>query len=144
MKLLKGQVDLDNLVIDGLKVRLVTLEDGTQSWNDDDSPEFDLSSLGKTTANEQTQPADHVQNEDGILDFLSDKTASFSSIGLEVDNQVTGFTFDFDLTKLNLDQMEGNSGIIAVSEGTVNGQKFEIKGNYPKGQAFTTRSSFVL
>lgn len=136
--LLRGRIDLDNLVVDGLKVRLLTQKDGTQSWTADNRPELSLSALERSK-NETQHGSPH---SDGILDFLSDKTASFTSVGLSIDNRMTGFKFDFDLTKLNLDQIAKGGGLTVTSQGSVNGQAFAVMGNYPTGEAFTTTSTF--
>ncbi|WP_170336684.1 AsmA family protein [Ruegeria arenilitoris] len=128
--LVSGQIDIDNLVIDGLNVQLLTDTAGTQSWVADNRPEVRTTALG-------------IQNDtDGILDFLSDKTVTFTSVDLIVDNETTGFEFDFKLTNLHLDQLGDNSGATVTSRGTVNGQSFQINGDYPLGQPFTTDANF--
>ncbi len=128
--LISGQIDIDNLIIDGLNVQLLTDTTGTQSWVADNRPEVSTTALG-------------IQNDtDGILDFLSDKTVTFTSVDLIVDNETTGFEFDFKLTNLQLDQLGDSSGVTVTSRGTVNGQSFQIKGDYPRGQPFTTDAHF--
>lgn len=128
--LLSGQIDFDNLIIDGLNVQLLTDAAGTQSWIAGNRPEVSTTAL-------------EIKNDtDGILDFLSDKTVNFTSVDLIVDNETTGFEFDFKLTNLHLDQLGDNSGATVTSRGTVNGQSFQIKGDYPRGQPFTTDANF--
>ena len=129
--LISGQIDIDNLIIDGLNVRLLTDTDGMQSWVADNRPEVSTTALG-------------IQNDtdDGILDFLSDKTVAFTSVALIVDNETTGFEFDFKLANLHLHQLGDNAGATVTSQGTVNGQSFQIKGDYPRGQPFTTNANF--
>ncbi|WP_377189238.1 AsmA family protein [Ruegeria meonggei] len=128
--LIKGQIDFDNLIVDGLKVRMLTNKNGTHSWTANNRPEVSLTTSG-------------LQNDtDGILDFLSDKTAAFTSVALIVENKTTGFEFDFNLTNLHLDQVDDDAGVTVTSQGTVNGQDFQIKGDYPRGQPFTTTANF--
>ncbi len=128
--LISGQIDIDNLVIDDLKVRMLTDKEGNQSWVANNRPEVSMTPFGS-------------QNDNGgILDFLSDKTAAFSSVALIVDNETTGFEFDFELKDLRLDQMDDDAGATVTSQGTVNGQSFQIKGDYPRGHAFTTTADF--
>ncbi len=128
--LISGQIKIDNLIIDGLKVRLLTDADGMQSWVATNRPQVSTTALG-------------IQNDTGgILDFLSDKTAAFTSVSLIADNETTGFEFDFELENLHLDQLGDNSGATVTSHGTVNGQSFKIKGDYPRGQPFTTNANF--
>ncbi|MEP4433600.1 MAG: AsmA family protein, partial [Hyphomicrobiales bacterium] len=138
LALMKGKVDIDNLVVDGLNVRMSTQEDGTQSWATENGQELELPSFGRSKEDAELQATDR----DGILEFLSDKTASFTSVRWIVDNRVTGFKFDFDLNDARLEQIGDAGGITATSKGSVNGQDFTIKGNYPKGEAFTTATTF--
>ncbi|WP_171128309.1 MULTISPECIES: AsmA family protein [unclassified Ruegeria] len=128
--LISGQIDIDNLIIDGLNVRLLTDTDGKQSWVADNRPEVSATAL------------DIKDNTDGILDFLSDKTVTFTSVALKVNNETTGFEFDFELANLYLDQLGDDAGATVTSQGTVNGQSFQIEGDYPRGQAFTTHANF--
>lgn len=138
LSLLNGRIDLDNITVDGLQVNMVTQQDGTTSW----------------TASDRTEPADEPEQTSeekaeapkeesgGILEFLRHRTASFSSIGLTVDNQVSGFVFAFDLESLAFDQLDGGSRLGVSGLGTVNEQAFEIEGSYPTGAPFTTLASF--
>lgn len=129
-ELINGQIDIDNLIVDGLQVRMLTNKNGKHSWTADNRPEISLTTSG-------------LQNDTGgILDFLSDKTAAFTSVALIVDNETTGFEFDFKLTNLHLDQVDDDAGVTVTSQGTVNGQNFQVKGDYPRGQPFTTTANF--
>lgn len=138
VSLIRGELDIDNLSIDGLQVNVITQADGTTSWTPLQSPVSGPMS-GSDTAKNKPVVAD---NNGGIIGFLNDKTASFTKIGLRIDNQNSGFVFDFDLSNLNLDQLEGGQLVAVTSEGTVNDEPFAIKGNYPRGKPFTTRATF--
>ena len=140
--LLNGQIDLDNLTVKGLQVNMQTLEDGTTSWSHRERPQDTVRASDTSTAPTNVPPPIEGRESAGILAFLKDKTVSFTSIGLTVDNQSSGFSFVFDLQNLNLDQLEGGQRVSVTSLGTVNGQAFEIKGDYPKAAPFTTRASF--
>jgi hypothetical protein len=127
----KGAINLDNLIIDGLKVNMLTLPDGSQSWIPIQSPASDA-------APTETINSKPNENDSGILDFLQDKTASFSNVGLLIDNERSGFSFDFDLQYLKLDQLDSGQRVALTSEGLVNGESFSIKGDFPRNNPFTT------
>ncbi|MCP4306809.1 MAG: AsmA family protein [bacterium] len=145
--LLGGSIDLDNLTVDGLQVNMLTLEDGTTSWTSatrvetDPAPEAEEPE-GVPPDEGSTDEGSMAEDGGGIIGFLGGKTASFTSIGWTIDNQLTGFSFIFDLTNLNLDQFEEGEGVSLVGRGTLNGLAFEIDGNYPRGAPFTTRAAF--
>jgi uncharacterized protein involved in outer membrane biogenesis len=140
MALGQGQVDLNNLLIDGLKVNLLKTEDGTTSWSERKSKAND----GATT--DSTVPeADTAQEEpkgDGLLAFLRSRTASFTDIQLIVDDQQSGFEFSFELTEVLLEQLQGGTELGVTGRGKVNDQPFAIDGSYPVGASFTTRATF--
>ncbi len=138
--LLKGRVDLDNLAVDGLQVNMVTLMDGTTSWTKRNEP---LRSAEQSDDDAAPMP-DINQPEEGtgLLNFLSKRTTSFTRIGLAVVSEPTGFEFIFDLTNLNLDQLDGGARVGVTGRGSVNNQSFEIDGNYPRGAPFTTKAVF--
>lgn len=131
--LLDGSLDLDNLKVDGLQVYMLTKEDGSTTWTDVERDEPET----------VTDP-DTVERESSgdLLAFLSTRTVAFTSIGLLVENDITGFDFVFDLKHLNLDQLDEGTRVGVLSEGTVNGQTFSIEGNYPRGKPFTTTADF--
>lgn len=136
--LLQGTLHIDNLSIKGLLVNMTRQQDGTTSWSPEDA---------QITASESTPDSAKASvrlghDDSNILGFLSDKTASFSDISLKIDNQDTGFLFDFDLSSLLLEQLRDGQLVTLTSKGTVNNEAFQINGNFPRGKAFTTRMTF--
>lgn len=133
LSLLQGTLHIDNLSIEGLLVNMTLQQDGTTSW----SPAHpQISTL------ESGEESVRLGHDDGnILDFLSDKTASFSDIRLKIDNQDTGFSFDFDLSSLLLEQLEDRQLVSLTSKGTVNNEAFLIDGKFPRGKPFTTNAN---
>lgn len=140
--LLDGQVDLDNLTVKGLQVNMLTKEDGTTSWSKREKTPNRGQAINTGDAPSAIVPSGVSQESGGIFAFLKDKTVSFTSIGLKIENQPSGFSFVFDLQNLNVDQLDEGQSVSVTSQGTVNGQTFTIKGDYPKAAPFTTRSSF--
>lgn len=140
VSLLHGELGLDNLNIDGLQVNMITHQDGTTSWTPSDDSS-DKSEHTSEIPEDESDDADE-QNSGGIFDFLSDKTVSFTNIGLKIENNFSGFVFVFDLENLNLEQLDGGQLVSVTSEGTVNGEPFSIDGKFPKSQPFTTNAAF--
>ncbi|MEP2030183.1 MAG: AsmA family protein [Paracoccaceae bacterium] len=124
-----GAISLDNLIVDGLQVNILAMEDGSRSWIPVQSPASDEAST-------ETTDTDSEENNSGILDFLNDKTVSFSNIGLLVSNERSGFSFDFDLQHLELDQLDAGKRVALNSEGLLNGEPFSIEGDFPRKNPF--------
>jgi len=138
--LMQGEVDIDNLSVDGLQVNMVARPDGTTSWTKSnrqkDAPE------GNVAEEVEVETTVETESNSGIIAFLNDKTVSFTAIGLKIDNQISGFSFVFDLGSLRLDQLEGGQLVSVTSEGSMNGETFSIDGKYPRGKPFTTEAAF--
>jgi AsmA family protein len=137
--LLDGYIDLDNIIVDGLQVNALKLKDGTTSWNKPhphSNADIDVESVVEPNL------ASAAVGEGNILAFLRHKTASFSDIGLFIENRETGFVFDFKLTQFILEQLDAGNRLDVNGFGTVNGQEFQIEGDYPTGASFSTKASF--
>ncbi|MEV8467203.1 AsmA family protein [Fluviibacterium sp. DFM31] len=133
----QGRAGLDNLVVQGARINLLTQEDGTTSWTD---TETDLA--GKDTQWDASDTPAAPQDNSGILAFLRGRTAQFTSVGLKVEDRISGFSFDFDLDSLSLAQLDGGRRVGLNSKGLINGHEFGISGNYPQGAPFTTEATF--
>ncbi|WP_425043698.1 AsmA family protein [Primorskyibacter sp. S87] len=133
MKLVGGTVDLDNLLVHGLQVDLLTQQDGTRNW-------YQIEQQDTADTKDDDEPENVRQNS--ILSFLSTRTAQFKQIGLSTVDEKTGFDFTFDLNALDLEQKDGGQTVTLQSDGKVNEQEFTIAGTYPRGAAFTTRAEF--
>ncbi|SDL00262.1 AsmA family protein [Aliiruegeria lutimaris] len=130
----RGEFHFDDLLVDGVQANLLTDADGTTSWRD-----------APPETKDEVEDPDQAQSEtggEGILVFLKDKNVEFTSIGLTVDNAVSGFSFVFDLENLSLSQDTGGARTVLNGLGTVNGQTFEVEGDFPHDAAFTTRAAF--
>ena len=131
LALLAGRIEIDNIRIDGLNVRLVRQEDGVTSWSD--PPEDQAAD----TSAEQIA----VKHENGIIAFLSDKNADVTSVSLSFDDHATGFEYLFALESLTLKQSADGKGRSVSSRGTLNEQPFQIEGHYPAGAPFSTSAT---
>lgn len=124
--LLRGQINFDDLLIDGLAVNLVTDESGVTSWTKEA-----LQPQKNASQNSTRLPP-------GIFAFLKDKHVQFTAVSLAVDDRITGFVFDFILTQMMLTQMDDATGMSITSDGTVNEQPFAITGSYPRNEGSET------
>ncbi len=145
--LANGRIQFDNLVVDGLQANFLTSSDGTTSWQKGRTPPKPKPASAQSEDNQDAlaeveEPAESDAEGSGILAFLSDKNVSFSSIGLTIDDQVSGFSFVFDLQSLGLEQVDDGQRTKVSGAGAVNGQSFKIEGDYPHGAPFTTRANF--
>ena len=145
--LANGRLHFDNLLVDGLQANFLTASDGTTSWRKRRSKPTPQTngSLAEDNLDAEAEietSEDAGKESSGILTFLSDKNVSFTSIGLNVDDQVSGFSFVFDLQSLALEQVDDGQRTKVSGTGSVNGQGFEIEGDYPHNAPFTTRASF--
>jgi AsmA family protein len=129
--LAQGNLEFDNLIVDGLGVNLLHLADGRKSWSERES----------ASINNREETPDE-QKSGGILEFLADKTVAFSNISLIRTNEITGFTFDFEIEVLSLTQEQDGQLKLVTGKGGVNGQDFLIDAKFPVGADFTTRASF--
>lgn len=136
--LVQGRVDLDNLVVDGMQVNLLTQSDGTTSW----PPPAAAPQSGKVAAQASANNRASIQSDADILAFLSQRTASFSSVGLTIEDQTSGFVFVFNLGAFALEQLDNGARVGVTGTGAINGQDFRIKGDYPRAAPFTTLASF--
>lgn len=144
LPLLERRLDMDNLFVDGLKVELRVNEDGTESWSAREKKAIGSNSDQTTasqTANTST-PATTKEGQSGVLVFLKDKTVAFTNIQLLIDDQVSGFEYDFELEEFSLSQLDEGTTLGLQSNGTVNGQAFNLVGNYPEAAPFTTQADF--
>ena len=121
---------IDNIKINELTVNMIARSDGVKSWSQTAQPPAS-GKLAPLTVDEQH----------GIIAFLSGKTADVSSATLRVEFETTGFEFLYALETAQLEKLEGGSAVAFFSRGTVNNQPIEIEGHYPRGAPFTTSVS---
>lgn len=138
VSLARGKLDIDHLTIDGLLVNAIRQQDGATSW----TPTLNPNAGAETISQASKTNAQTAGDSGGILNFLNDKTASFTAIRLKIDNQDSGFSFDFDLSSLLLEQLEGRQLVSLTSKGTVNGEAFSVDGEFPRGLPFATSAVF--
>lgn len=139
--LIGGRIRLDNLVMDGLLINLITTQDGTSSWVRWAERAKQLSKRTGSATPGQNTPAQ--PNSGSVLAFLSDKTVSFSNIGLSLINETNGFLFEFVLDSALLEQLQDGRLISFTGIGSVNDQPFRLEGNYPRGEPFTHKITFA-
>ncbi len=122
---------IDNIKINGLAVNMITRSDGVRSWSQSAQP---------SPASDEPAPLT-VDEQYGIIAFLSNKTVDVSSVTWRTEHNTTGFEFLYALETAQLEQLEGGAAVALFSRGTVNDQPIEIEGYYPEGAPFTTSVS---
>lgn len=128
--LLRREVDLDNLVVDGLRIRLLQTSDGATSWREPETPAH--SGPISAPGGEETD----------ILGFLKERTFRFSNVGIEISNQNTGFEFDFAMNTLSLTQGDDATPVL-TGHGAVNGQPVVVDGVFPDTGPFRLTSDIA-
>ncbi|UWQ93592.1 AsmA family protein (plasmid) [Rhodobacteraceae bacterium M382] len=141
LALLERRIDLDNLVIDGLHVNMVTTQDGTTSWIKR-TPKATSGTEPTDQSNDQEQDPGTGGEGPSILGFLQDRTVTFTDIGLISRDDRSGFEFIFDLQSILLEQRDGGDLVSVTGKGSVNGEGFTLDGKYPPGKPFTTTVNF--
>ena len=138
--LLDGKIDLDNLTIDGLQANAITKADGTTSWT---KREVAPKKQDAEKSEDPVAPEGEQQSEPrSIFSFLSNKTVTFTNIGLVSRDEASGFEFVFELESVLLEQLEGGDLVSVSGGGRVNGEEFSLNGKYPRSQPFTNALKF--
>jgi len=140
LTLMRGQFQPDEIVLDGLQVKLLTQADGKTNWSvradNQDTEKAVLAPTGDVGEKPNASSAGIR-----VLRYFLQRNASFGSVGLVIDNQVSGFSFVFDLNHLDFVQdISGGLGI--AGRGTVNEQPFDIAGDIPDAGPFFTEFNF--
>lgn len=134
--LLERRIDIDNLTIDGLQVNLINKADGTTSWT-----KFDADNEAETAQTEGRASAGDLPDP-SIITFLSDRTVSFTNIGLTSIDEESGFEFIFVLEKILLEQLQDGQLASVTGAGTLNGEAFTWDGKFPDNAPFTNQLEF--
>ena len=140
LTLMRGRFQPDEIVLDGLQVRFLTQGDGKTNWSiRPDNQDIEKAVLDPTGNVGETPNASSAGIR--LLRYFLKRNASFGSVGLVIDNQVSGFSFVFDLNHLNFVQdISGGLGI--AGRGTVNEQPFDIAADIPDAGPFFTEFNF--
>ena len=144
VSLLDRRIDLNNLFIDGLRVALLRSNDGTTSFNPIERRGRAEQLEGAAEAPLPETPAEQAE-EDGkssVLSFLRTRSVAFTNVRLIIDDETSGFEYDFELEELSLNQLEGDSTLGVIGRGKVNGQPFALDGAYPESGSFTNIATF--
>ena len=137
--LFERRIDIDNLTIDGLHANLITQADGTTSWTKPDTP---VQSAASDTSASKSPQAAPKHSKPSIISFLSDRTVSFTNIGLVSKDEESGFEFIFELEKILLEQLQDGQLVSVTGAGSLNGETFTWDGKYPRGAPFTNQLEF--
>lgn len=140
LTLMRGRFQPDEIVLDGLQVKLLTQADGKTNWTvKPDHQDIEKAPLEPAADVGETPDASSAGIH--LLRYFLSRNASFGSVGLVIDNQVSGFSFVFDLNHLNFVQ-DITGGLGVTGRGTVNDQSFDIAADIPDVGPFFTQLNF--
>jgi len=111
----------------GLEVNLIRRTDGKTTWRPRSA---------ERTARDAAQDPTRVRTD--LITFLGNREIAFTDMALRIENEISGFEYDFALQDLRIDQ-DGPPGASVAdvrSTGTVNGQPFSFTGAFPDGAPF--------
>ena len=131
--LIKGQIRLSNLILDGASIVLSVDKDGTASWP---APDKQSETAKVSTTSGKT---DVIKTVSGIL---SDHRIQLSNSGVIYRNARNGFEFDLHLSQLALSRPSASAPIELRGEGSLNGQNLSLTGDFPSDQPFKAGLSF--
>ncbi len=126
--LLRGKVSISNLSLSGVQLTLLTSQEGETSWRK-------LEKQADTTA-------DKTDQKHPLSDFLADGRVKLSDATILYQNALKGWDFDVKLTDLVVDQGSLDQPLSATGAGSVNGQAFQLTGEYPKDRPFHAALTF--
>jgi uncharacterized protein involved in outer membrane biogenesis len=126
-----GTIDLNNLVIYGLLVRLISDANGINSWSE-------------ATERETVTTETSEETGDGnLVLFLENRNFKITDVGLEIVNGKTGFEFLVDLTDLKLDREHDEGVPTLTGNGTLNGKAITIDGTFPADTPFSLNADIA-
>ncbi|MEM6889266.1 MAG: AsmA-like C-terminal region-containing protein [Pseudomonadota bacterium] len=131
LDLIRGEVNPDNLILDGLRLNLEV--DG--SLRNADEPQDDVVP--------QDAEGDNMDSELNLISFLRTRTVDISNIELFVANSQSGFELDFLLEVLSLEQQDDGKTLAVFGQGALNGQSFDLNAHFPDNEPFRINFDFL-
>jgi hypothetical protein len=136
--LLGGRLDLDNLMVDGLQVALIRLEDQSTSWKER-RPGTPPPTSAETETGARPAPA---PARGRLIEFLSTRTVAFTGISLLIDDRFSGFRFDFELSEFLMEQLDRGQRLQVTGRGKVNEEPFNLDATFPEADQFGVSATF--
>lgn len=128
----EGWTQVPALEARGLRLRLLRLEDETTSWQ-----------TAKPRSTSQPQiPSTAASADSALIRFVSKRHAAFSDMQVGLENRTSGFVFNFALDDFRVEQTPASIGRATdlLFDGTMNGQRVNIEGHFPRGEPFKVTS----
>ncbi|WP_157769952.1 AsmA family protein [Ruegeria profundi] len=146
-ELLFGAPDFSALKVSGLTVNLLTTEDGRRTSPNviaGEAAAKTMTSAGRgediaSTAARATEQAFRIKK---FMNFIIARSEEFIDISVLIDNNQSGFIFDFELSEMVFDYRKQKERLYLTSLGTVNGVSFGVTGDYTRHGPFETSFNF--
>ncbi len=126
-QLAKGVLDLETIEVDGFVLDIAVNEDGTADW--------------RSSSTTRPRP---IEREFPLLSgLLADRDIDFANSSVKYRHAPSGFVFDFDLDAFSSRQTRRNTQTVLRGNGRINGEPFEVIGDFPDGLAFDITMRFA-
>lgn len=119
----KGQPRLSNLVVDGVRIELVTDEEGVSSW------QFD------TTKESRPQPPQSAAPLN-ISSLFADQRLDMTNVSVLYQDARNGLDLVLEISELTLDRWDSGAARSILGHGTLNGEALTLSGNFPTMDTF--------
>ena len=116
-----GQPRLSNLVVDGVRLELVTNEAGVSSWQ-----------FGNSKDSEQPQSAAPL----AISDLIADRRLDMTNVSVLYQDGRNGLDLDLEMTELVLDRDDSGAVSSIHGSGALNSEAFTLSGRFPTRDSF--------
>ncbi|WP_204114231.1 AsmA-like C-terminal region-containing protein [Shimia biformata] len=126
--LLEGRFPIQDLVVRDLDAEAYRDSAGRTSWTQ--------------TGGLFTATGDNGKPKSNLLRVFYDKRIDIQNIRLKLINDQSGFDFLFDLQAFLLDYTGSDNPVTLTSHGAMNGQPFEVTGDFPRGADFSIAAMF--
>lgn len=123
------KLSVSNLVVAGVHLNLITTNEGETSWQSVSSVEIETEKPSKSP-------------KLVVTDILTDRRIDLTDVSVLYQSDLNGLDLDLQLPELMLLQVDETEIASAVGSGTLNGEAFELKGEFPAKDPFKVMMDF--
>ncbi|MDJ0858595.1 MAG: AsmA-like C-terminal region-containing protein [Dinoroseobacter sp.] len=141
MEAIRGDRDFYGLIVRGLSVNLIQQEDGRNTWStpatsaEDKAPAIETDRAVGAVASDAVAQFFEAKT---LLSFVLERSQSASAVRVLIDDQKSGFVFDYALDEMTFERPRGREEVRISSTGNVNGQPFSSSSQYSVEGPFST------
>ncbi|MEM9393306.1 MAG: AsmA-like C-terminal region-containing protein [Pseudomonadota bacterium] len=136
--ILKGAGEFDGLVVSGLAVSLIQVDDGRNTWSTGETPEALNASAGREVGEAASDAVTRAFEAKTLLNFVLQRTERLSDVRWRVEDKKSGFVFDYELRDMTFERDLARETLRLASNGTLNGQPFTSQSAYNRDGPFFT------